>query len=71
MTIEPTGICEVIGVQTWFRFGAIYFDGPREYGIEFWALDFADAQRRVELMRSFLRLDGQTIAEYADNRVLN
>ena len=49
--------------REWFKFGAVYRDGDKEFCIDFWALDEADALRRIGLMCSTLKYDGQILAE--------
>lgn len=67
IAVDPSGIqCEVNG-RTWYRFSASYRDAKREFIIEFWALNFPDAHRRVDLMRSTLTFDGQDISERYEN----
>lgn len=45
--------------RPYFKFTAEYrFDG-RDYAIDFWALDEAEAKARVEAMRGGLQYEGQ------------
>jgi len=56
VTVGPDG-------KKWFMFVASYKDEDREFAFQFWALDMEDAERRVQLMRSSLKLDGQLYAQ--------
>jgi hypothetical protein len=52
----------IIDGVTWFAFSASYQDGDQEFSFQFWALDQADAERRVAVMRGNLKCDGQLFA---------
>jgi hypothetical protein len=47
------------GGGKWYKFALSYKDDDKQYGLHIWATDFADAERRVRLMRDGLKLDGQ------------
>lgn len=58
----------VIGGQTWLEFNAAYRDSAtgQEFNMSFWALDFADARRRIACMRETITVTGQIYATYPE-----
>lgn len=46
---------------TWHEFTCTYADGDDEFVFPMWALDFADAERRLKLVSSG-RVDGQVFS---------
>lgn len=60
----------VIDRQTWLEFNAAYRDSAtgQEFNVSFWALDFADARRRIACMRETIAVTGQIYATYPEVR---
>ena len=52
--------------EKWFKFDISFgIDGTR-FSFHIWALDWADAQRRVQAIKSTATLDGQIMSEIVE-----
>lgn len=49
--------------QKWFAFAFGYEVDGREFGFQIWALNHADAERRLEAIRATGRVAGKVFAE--------
>ena len=45
---------------TWYKYGASYVDGDREFVFSIWATSFEDAERRLKLP---MKINGQIISD--------
>jgi hypothetical protein len=49
--------------QKWFKFSVAFNIDDAEFTFHIWALDFADADRRVAAIKSTAKVSGQIMAE--------
>lgn len=64
---DPQHVCVENGV-TWFEFNATYRDTQtgQTFNVTFWALDHADAERRIRCIRETAEVTGQIYATYPE-----
>lgn len=52
-------VCRDDGGTKWFKFTCSYTDGTAQFSFELWALDGDDARRRLSLIATTGKVDGQ------------